>query len=87
MGAPKGAFSVKMKNLRTLTISELQSYAGAGNDEALKELGRRVVNMRIHEYHSDFYCRYKFELEGLQDALEIEIPLECPHCGGWLTDL
>lgn len=74
-------------HLRTLSIPELQNYAIYGDDAALLELGRRVVNMRIHEHDYDFYCEYQFELEELQLALEVELPLECPHCGGWLTDI
>ncbi len=87
MGAPKGAFSVKMKNLRTLSIEELQNYAISGEEAALIVLGKRVMNMAINDYNDHMFCEYRIELEELQTALEIEIPLDCPHCGKWLTDI
>ena len=76
-----------LKNLNHLTIAELQSYALAGEEAALIELGMRVLHMRLHDDDGDFFCRHRFELEELQAALDVELPLECPHCGGWLTDL
>lgn len=74
-------------NFRALSIEELQSYAICGDEEALIELGRRVLYMPINDHDSQLFCEYRFELEALQDALDIEIPLDCPHCGGWLTDV
>jgi hypothetical protein len=76
-----------MRNFRTLSINELQSYGISGDEEALLELGKRVMNMPINDHDSQLFCEYRFELEELQAALDIEIPLDCPHCGGWLTDV
>lgn len=70
------------------SVEELQDLALGGEEAALTELGRRVVRMRIHDgYHDNITCTYRWELESLQQALEVEIPLDCPHCGRWLTDV
>jgi len=76
-----------MRNFRTLSIQELQNYAISGDDEATFELGKRIMDMPINDHDSQLFCQYRFELEELQTALDMEIPLDCPHCGKWLTDV
>lgn len=69
------------------TIEDLQRIADV-DDEALKELGRKVINLEIHEHEilGNTYCEYVSELQDLKTALDSEIPPECPHCGKCITD-
>jgi len=69
------------------TFSELQSWGIAGDQGALLELGKRVLDMPTEYDGRDHHCQYKDELEDLRDELDREVPPDCPHCGKWITDL
>lgn len=76
--------------LNILSISELQSMGAAGDIDILAELGKRVLDLRIHEHTggiADYVCNAQWDLDELQRALDNEIPPECPRCGKWLTDV
>jgi len=62
-----------------LTINELQNYGIAGDEGALAELGRRVLDMTF--CYEKEYCVHEDELESLRCDLDNEIPDDCPHCG------
>jgi hypothetical protein len=66
------------------TIEELQKEGLMGDEHALNELGRRVL---MFEFCIDNkYCAHLAELSALQQALDTEIPDDCPKCGHFLTD-
>lgn len=68
-----------------LTIDELQQYGRLGNEEALLELGRKVLEFDFC-MGGKTYCCHMDALVEIQTALEFEMPPECPHCDKWLTD-
>ena len=69
-----------------LTIDELQQYGRLGNEEALLELGRKVLDLDFC-FGEKRYCSNQHDLAMLEYALESEeVPPDCPHCGKWLTD-
>ena len=70
-------------NFTNFSLSELQSFAITGNEEALTELGRRVLDIRF--CGEEERCMHEIELESLQDSIDDNvIPDECPHCGKYL---
>jgi hypothetical protein len=73
-----------------MLFEELQSKAEAGDEGALIELGRRVLDWDVHTVDCDGpskrYCKYEVELISLQQDLDTEPPPECPHCGKWITE-
>ena len=70
----------------TLTFEELQRYGENGDTECLIELGRRLLDYDFHETHDKIVCRFQHDLETLESKLNEEIPPQCPHCSGWITD-
>jgi hypothetical protein len=66
------------------SIAELQRHGIAGDQDAIFELGKRVLNLDIEE--DDHMCEFRRELIQLKNDLFFDIPPDCPHCGGWLTD-
>lgn len=73
--------------MNTLTIEELQRRGLAGDEAAILELGRRVLDFEFCFGPGEKrYCQHEHELHALQVKLDTEIPPQCPHCDGWLTD-
>lgn len=74
-------------SLSTLTIEELQSLGQAGDESAILELGRRVLEFDFClTEQSRIYCEHAFELQTLEEHLNAEVPPDCPRCGHWLTE-
>lgn len=74
-------------SLSTMTIEELQNKGSTGDEEALKELGRRVLDFDFCLIEqSRLYCEHESELQTLEEHLNAEIPPQCPKCSHWLTD-
>lgn len=73
-------------NLHCLSVEELQRLGRAGDSSAVAELGRRALDMDFC-FGDEVYCEHRHELSDLQQALNSEPPPECPHCGGWLTEV
>lgn len=72
-------------NYGNLKLEELQ-YLGMSNDQdAILELGRRALDMDFCMSDKS-HCKHSLELIQLQQSLETEIPPQCPHCSGWLTE-
>lgn len=69
-----------------LDIADLQRRGRAGDQEAIVELGRRVLDFDFCLFGTPHYCEHQHELVELERKLDIEIPEECPSCGTWLTD-
>ena len=70
-------------NFTNFSIGELQSFGITGNEEAITELGRRVLD--IHFCGEAPVCQHEIDLESLQDSIDDNvIPDECPHCGRYL---
>jgi hypothetical protein len=73
--------------LCVLDIETLQRRGRAGDEAALMELGRRVLDFDLCLLNSGIrYCEHEHELQALQAKLNTEIPPQCPHCDGWLTE-
>ena len=68
-----------------LTIEELQSRGILNDEDALIELGKRVLNIKFN--CNEFCCEHEYELAELQVALDSELPPECPHCGKFISDI
>lgn len=70
-------------NFTNFSISELQSFGITGDEEAITELGRRVLDIRFCGEAP--MCDHEIELADLQDSMcDNEIPEECPHCGKYI---
>lgn len=73
--------------LSALDIEDLQRRGRAGDESAILELGRRVLDFEFCLANSEGrYCKHEHDLHALEVKLDIEIPPQCPHCSGWLTD-
>ena len=71
----------------SLTIEELQCLGVKDDTAALIELGRRVIDIPVHDHTGNMYfCEAEWELKELEISLNNEIPPECPNCGHFLTD-
>jgi hypothetical protein len=66
------------------TIEELQKEGAMGNELALTELGRRVLTFEFCMINK--YCSHLAALAELQQALDTEIPDDCPHCGKFISE-
>lgn len=73
-------------NVTNLSVGELLRYGEAGEDDALLELGRRVLRMQTCVENGNL-CTHEDALQELQFSLENDIPEECPHCGEWVGDV
>lgn len=73
--------------MMSLTIEELQRRGRIGDQEAIMELGRRVLDFEFCMMGTPHYCEHMHDLHDLQKSLDNEIPPECPKCGTFLTDL
>jgi hypothetical protein len=73
--------------LSVLDIETLQRRGRAGDEAALMELGRRVLDFDLCLLNTpNRYCEHEHELQALQARLIMEVPPQCPHCDGWLTE-
>lgn len=72
--------------MRTYSIEELQRIARTGDEDAIYELGRRAIDIDFC-LDDGYYCKHALELWELEQALDAEIPPDCPHCGKLLTDV
>lgn len=72
-------------SLSLMSIEDLQSQGLAGDEAAILELGRRVLEMDFC-MSDTVYCEHRHELRELQNQLDTEIPPQCPKCDHWLTD-
>ena len=78
-------------SLKHNTIEELQQLGNNGDEAALLELGRKVLDVDFclvekHYMNRDRVCTHLNELVKLQSDLDTDIPPDCPHCGKWITD-
>lgn len=73
--------------LSALDVEDLQRRGRTGDESAILELGRRVLDIDFCLADSGKrYCRHEHDFNELLNKLDIEIPPQCPHCNGWLTD-
>lgn len=72
-------------SLSTMSLEELQSHGLAGDQEAILELGRRVLEFDFCMSNTS-YCEHRIELKELEEQLDTEIPPSCPRCDQWLTE-
>lgn len=64
------------------TIEELQRLGRSGDHKALIELGKAVLEFDFCMTDaSKKYCEHLHELKYLEQALDNEFPMDCPHCG------
>lgn len=72
-------------SLSSYSIEDLQQRGQAGDEEAIAELGRRVMDFDFCLSDTG-YCKHKLELHELQNDLASEVPPSCPKCDTWLTE-
>jgi len=68
-----------------LMLEELQRAGRSGDEAAIMELGRKVLDMDFC-FGEDKYCEHRYAMAELLDHLERDLPPDCPRCGMWLTE-